>query len=73
MRQFCAKKLVKKNYFYCNGEALKVFRIYRCHPVYTALTLNLALYMYIVHVQYCTFTYIHINYRAVKFKKVLEN
>jgi hypothetical protein len=21
--------------FLCNGEALKVFRIYRCHPVFT--------------------------------------
>jgi hypothetical protein len=32
MRQLEAKELIKKMFFYCDGEALKVFRKYRCHP-----------------------------------------
>ncbi len=34
LRWFCEKKLTKKIIFYCNDEALKVFRKYRCHPVW---------------------------------------
>ncbi len=34
LRWFCEKKLTKKIIFYCADEALKVFRIYRCHPVF---------------------------------------
>jgi hypothetical protein len=34
MRWFCEKKLTKKIIFYCDYEALKVVRIYRCHPVF---------------------------------------
>jgi len=33
LRWFWEKKLTKKIIFYCDYEALKVFRIYRCHPV----------------------------------------
>ncbi len=33
LRWFCEKKLTKKINFYCDYEALKVFRKYRCHPV----------------------------------------
>jgi hypothetical protein len=33
LRWFCEKKFTKKIIFYCNDEALKVFRKYRCHPV----------------------------------------
>ncbi len=33
LRQFGAKETVKNKIFQCNGEALKVFRKYRCHPV----------------------------------------
>jgi hypothetical protein len=33
LRWFCEKKFTKKIIFYCDYEALKVFRIYRCHPV----------------------------------------
>jgi hypothetical protein len=32
---YCEKKLTKKINFYCDYEALKVFRKYRCHPVCT--------------------------------------
>jgi hypothetical protein len=32
LRCFCEKKLTKKIIFYCDDEALKVFRKYRCHP-----------------------------------------
>ncbi len=29
------REIISKKYdFLCDGEALKVFRIYRCHPVY---------------------------------------
>jgi hypothetical protein len=34
LRWFCEKKLTKKIILYCDYEALKVVRIYRCHPVY---------------------------------------
>ncbi len=34
LRWFCEKKLTKRIIFYCHDEALKVFRKYRCHPVY---------------------------------------
>jgi hypothetical protein len=33
LRWFCEEKLTKKIIFYCDYEALKVFRKYRCHPV----------------------------------------
>jgi hypothetical protein len=29
------EKINKKDYFYCDYEALKVVRIYRCHPVHS--------------------------------------
>jgi hypothetical protein len=33
LSRFCEEKLTKKIIFYCDYEALKVFRKYRCHPV----------------------------------------
>jgi hypothetical protein len=47
LRWFCEKKLTKKINFYCDDEALKVFRKYRCHPVYIFkqfLTKNKSIY-----------------------------
>jgi hypothetical protein len=40
------EKLTKKIIFYCDYEALKVFRIYRCHPVHTAGSSRYNLYYY---------------------------
>jgi hypothetical protein len=34
LRYFVAKEYIEKMIFYCYSEALKVFRKYRCHPVY---------------------------------------
>jgi hypothetical protein len=35
LSRFCEEKITKKIIFYCDDEALKVFRKYRCHPVYS--------------------------------------
>jgi hypothetical protein len=45
LRWICEKKLTKKIIFYRDYEALKVFRKYRCHPVYIQLRTSLSLFL----------------------------